>query len=336
MRYGIYGAGAIGAYLGGRLAQVGAEVCFLGRGALAQAASTEGGLRLRDLAGREHRVPASFTQDARDLARCDVVLLAVRTLDTEDAGRVLRDLLAPGAVVFSCQNGVSNPEALGRLLGPERVAGGVVSFNVLIDGAQLSQETGGPVLLGRPAAAPGRADQLASDLRAAGLEAAALGDIRPALWSKLFLNLGNAIGALTDLPIASFLADPDGRGLYADAIDEGVRLLSKAGITPAKIGRRDPRVVRRILRLPLPRPLARVLVKRVYGVSDEARSSTSRDLRAGKKTEIDSLNGEIVRLAASLGDKAPVNESLTRLVHQAEADGRSPALSPRALRQRCR
>jgi 2-dehydropantoate 2-reductase len=331
MRYGIFGAGAIGAYLGGRLAQAGAEVVLIGRGALAEEARKAGGLELIGLRGDSYRAPVQLTEDVRALENCGVVLVAVRTLDTLAAGETLSRVLKPGAVVFSCQNGVSNPEVLARSLGAERVAGGVVTCNVVIQGARLSQSTGGPILLGRPALAPRAAEQLASDLRASGLAAEVRDDMEAALWGKLLLNLGNSIGALTDLPIASFLADPAGRAVYAAAIEEGLGLLRAAGIAPARVGRTDPRLVLRFLRTPLPRFLARLLVRRMYGVTDEARSSTSRDLNAGRATEIDSLNGALVRLAEKFHQAAPVNRTLTQLVQEAERQGTSPRLPPKDL-----
>ena len=333
MKYAIIGAGAIGGYLGARLSQVGARVTFIGRGEVARAVNQEGAILVQRPFGDPERVAASMTEDLSALSAVEVVLVAVRSVDTRLTAEALARVTPPNAVFFSMQNGVSNPGILADVLGAERVAAGMVTFNVVIDGARFQQTIEGPVVVGRPAKNPSAADELASDCRAAGLPAKCVSDMLPVAWGKLLLNLGNSVGALANLPILSFVSDPDGRAILAAAIEEGLAVLAKANITPAKAGLLDPGLVLKILRVPIPRRIAPPLLKRMYKLTPEARSSTWRDLQHHKKTEIDFLNGEVVRLAESLGVPSPVNATLVRLVKEAEASQQLPSYPLRELRK---
>jgi 2-dehydropantoate 2-reductase len=333
MKYAIIGAGAIGGYLGARLSQIGAHVTFIGRGEVARAVNEEGAILLQRPFGDSERVAASMTQDLSALSDVDIVLIAVRSVDSQDTALALQRAVPPKAVFFSMQNGVSNPEILAAVLGVERVAAGMVTFNVIVEGARFQQTIDGPIIVGRPAQNPQAGDELASDFRAAGIPAKCVSDMRPVAWGKLLLNLGNAIGALADLPILRFVSDPDGRAILAAAIQEGLTVLAKANITPAKAGLLDPNLVIKILRLPIPQRIAPALLKKMYKLSPEARSSTWRDLQHHKKTEIDFLNGEIVRLAERLGVPAPINTILVRLVKEAEATQQVPRYPLRELRK---
>ena len=333
MKYAIIGAGAIGGYLGARLSQIGAHVTFIGRGQVAHAVNQEGAILLQRPFGDPERVAASITQDLSALSDVDVVLIAVRSVDSREAALALQRAVPPKAVFFSMQNGVSNPEILAAVLGAGRVAAGMVTFNVVVEGARFQQTIDGPIVVGRPAQNPQVGDELASDFRAAGLPAKCVSDMLPVAWGKLLLNLGNAVGALADLPILRFVSDPDGRAILAAAIEEGLAVLSRANITPAKAGLLDPNLVIKILRLPIPQRFAPAILKRMYKLSPEARSSTWRDLQHHKKTEIDFLNGEVVRLAERLGVPTPVNSTLVRLVQAAEASQQAPSYPLKELRK---
>jgi 2-dehydropantoate 2-reductase len=122
MRIAVYGAGAIGGYFGGRLAQAGADVHLVARGRHLDALRTHG-LRVRSVKGDfAVRVPA--TDDPTDIGPCDYVLFCVKSFDTEQAAARLRPLLDDATAVVSLQNGVDNEEKLERAVGPEHVLGG--------------------------------------------------------------------------------------------------------------------------------------------------------------------------------------------------------------------
>jgi 2-dehydropantoate 2-reductase len=333
MKYAIIGAGAIGGYIGARLAQQGSQVVLIGRGSLAKAVNEAGGITVQKPFGSPEKVAITMTEDLSSLSNIDAALIAVRSVDSFKTAEAIKPYLPSKAVVFSMQNGVSNPKILASVLGEDRVAAGMVTFNVVIDGANFQQTINGPIVVGRPALNPSMGDELASDCRAAGLDAKCVSDMLPVSWGKLLLNLGNSVGALSNLPILSFVSDPDGRAILAAAIEEGLRVLKRANIQPAKAGLLGPDIVLKILRIPIPKKIAPPLLKRMYKLTPDARSSTWRDLQNGKQTEIDFLNGEVVALAKQVGEPAPVNETLVRLVKEAEEKHEAPSYPLAELRR---
>ncbi|GAA1582222.1 MULTISPECIES: 2-dehydropantoate 2-reductase [Kribbella] len=323
----VYGAGGIGCYVGGRLAATGTPVTFVGRPRTAAAVAAHG-LRLTDYLGADLRVadvPFETTPDGADGA--ELVLVTVKSAATAQAAEELAAVLSPGAVVVSFQNGVRNAEVLRSRLPEQVVVAGMVPFNVLNRGAGVfHQGTEGKLDVQRdPALAP-----YAGSFERAGLPLTQHDDILPVQWSKLLLNLNNPINALSDLPLREELSQRAYRRCLAVAQAEALELLAAAGIRPARLlavpMERFPAVLR------LPDFLFRRLAGKVLAVDPLARTSMWEDLEAARPTEIDYLNGEVVRLAASLGRTAPVNGKLVDLIREAETDRRSWS-GPELLRE---
>ncbi|TDW95123.1 ketopantoate reductase [Kribbella pratensis] len=314
----VYGAGGIGCYVGGRLAATGTPVTFVGRPRMAAELATHG-LHLTDYLGADLRVAdVPFETTPTGAAKADLVLVTVKSAATESAAEELAEVLSPGTVVVSFQNGVRNGEMLRSRLTEQVVVTGMVPFNVLNRGAGVfHQGTEGALDVQRDAA-------LAPYLQAferAGLPLAQHDDILPVQWAKLLLNLNNPINALSNLPLRDELSQRAYRRCLAAAQAETLGLLDAAGIRPAQLlavpMHRFPAVLR------LPDFLFRRLASKVLAVDPLARTSMWEDLEAGRTTEIDYLNGEVVRLAESLGRTAPVNARLVELIRAAEAERRS-------------
>ena len=142
-------------------------------------------------------------------------------------------------------------------------------------------------------------------------------DMPGVAWGKLLINLNNAVNALSGRTLLEQLNDRDYRRVFAATQIEALELLDAAGIEPAKIGPFPPRLIPHVIAAP--DWLFKRTVLRMQKISPEARSSMADDFAAGRPTEIDWLNGEVVRLAAKLGRKAPVNQRIVELVRQAEA-----------------
>ncbi|WP_427896316.1 2-dehydropantoate 2-reductase [Kribbella sp. GL6] len=322
----VYGAGGIGCYVGGRLAATGTPVTFVGRPRVATEVAAHG-LRLTDYLGADLRVAeVAFETSPEGAAGADLVLVTVKSAATAQAADELAEVLAPGAVVVSFQNGVRNAEVLRSRL-PGRVVAGMVPFNVLNRGGGVfHQGTEGKLDVQRDAAlAP-----YAEAFERAGLPLTQHDDILPVQWSKLLLNLNNPINALSNLPLRDELSQRAYRRCLAAAQAEALGLLGVAGIRPAQLlavpMERFPSVLR------LPDFLFRRLAGKVLAVDPLARTSMWEDLEAGRPTEIDYLNGEVVRLAASLGQTAPVNARLVELIRAAESTRRSWS-GPELLRE---
>jgi 2-dehydropantoate 2-reductase len=318
MRIVVYGAGGIGCYVGGRLAAAGASVGFVGRQRVADELAVHG-LRLTDYLGADLRVAdVRIETDPAAAAEADLVLVTVKSAATETAARELAQVLKPGAVVISFQNGIRNGDVLAARLDEQTVVTGMVPFNVLSRGGGVfHQGIAGALDVRRDAALTPYLELFA----AAGLPLTQHDDMLPVQWAKLVINLNNPVNALSDLPVREQLSQRAYRRCLAAAQTEALGLLDAAGIKPAQLlpipMHRFPTLLR------LPDFLFRRLAGRVLAIDPLARSSMWQDLEAGRITEIDYLNGEVVRLASSVGREAPVNQRLVELVRAAETDRRA-------------
>jgi len=325
----VYGAGGIGCYVGGRLAATGSPVTFVGRPRMAAELATHG-LRLTDYLGADLRVPPGevrYETTPTAAAEADLVLVTVKSAATATAADELAGVLKPGAVVVSFQNGIRNGETLAARLTEQRVLTGMVPFNVLNSGGgHFHQGTEGALDIQRDAALT----PYEAAFTSAGLPLRQHDDILPVQWSKLLLNLNNPVNALSDLPLRDELSQRAFRRCLAAAQAETLELLAAKGIEPAQILRVPMRRFPMILRLP--DFLFRRLAGAMLAIDPLARTSMWEDLQAGRTTEIDYLNGEVVRLAEELGRTAPVNARLVALIRAAEVDRRAWS-GPELLRE---
>jgi 2-dehydropantoate 2-reductase len=327
-RIGIYGAGSIGCYVGGRLAATGSSVTFVGRERLAREVHAHG-LTLTDYEGARLTVAPTamrFETSAAALADADLVLVTVKSAATDEAGRELATVLPPSAIVVSFQNGLHNADRLRAAMPRHTVLTGMVQFNVLNRGdGHFHHGSEGKLEVERD-------DRLAPYLpafEAAGLPLVLHDQMEPVQWAKLVLNLNNPINALSDVPLKTQLSERAFRRCVALVQSEALGLLAAAGITPAKLTPLPPTWIPWVLRLP--DAVFTRLASRMLAIDPQARSSMWEDLEAGRTTEVDYLNGEIVRLAERLGRTAPVNARLVALVREAERGARRAWSGPELL-----
>ena len=314
----VFGAGSVGCYLGGRLLATGASVQFVGRARI-RAEVERHGLHCTDLDGADHHVApgvAAFAEDAGAVSTADFVLVTVKSAATADAGRALAEVLKPGAVVISFQNGLRNAEVLRAQLPGVTVLTGMVPFNVLArgEGRFHHGSEGALAVDDDPALTPA----LPAFARG-GLPLSRHTDMPAVLWSKLLLNLNNAINALSGIPLQAELSQRGFRRCLAMAQAETLRLLDAAGIALVRLTKLPPH--RLPLLLSVPDWLFRRLAAKMVAIDPLARSSMWEDFEAGRPTEIDYINGEVLRLAERLGRSAPINRRLVELVHAAERGG---------------
>ena len=315
----VFGAGSIGCYVGGRLAASGATVRFIGRERVVQEVRAHG-LRLTDWRGADLRVPAAqvHIDTAPDaLSTADLVLVTVKSSATEEAGRTLASRLKPGAVVISFQNGLHNAQVLRDVLPGRTVLTGMVPFNVAAQG-QGTFFAGSEGTLEAEQHA-GLAPFLDAFARA-GLAVKQHADMVAVQWAKLLLNLNNAINALANLPLKQELSQRAWRRCVSLAQREGLAVLAAAGVKPAKLTPLPPHWIPGLLELP--DGVFAVLAQKMLAIDARARSSMWDDLHAGRTTEVDYLNGEIVRLGQKVRVPTPVNARLIALIREAEAGPR--------------
>lgn len=324
----VFGAGAVGCYLGGRLAAGGAHVTLVGRARIGDAIHRHG-LTLTDRRGYRATLAAAdvaFATDPAAAADARLVLVAVKSAATREAAGQLAGVLRPGTVVISFQNGLHHADTLRDALPQATVLAGMVPFNVIERGPGAFHQGSAGALA---ADASSALQPFVGAFARAGLPLSLHRDMRAMQWAKLLLNLNNAVNALANLSLRDELAQRAYRRCVALAQREALHWLARAAIRPARLTPLPAGWVPAVL--DLPDAAFRVLGGRMLAIDPLARSSMSDDLAARRATEVEWINGEIVRLAARFGAQAPVNARLCALVHDAEGAVVRPAWRGDAL-----
>ena len=313
MHFIILGAGAIGCYVGGRLAAGGRRVTLVGRPRVIDNLRRDG-LLVSDMDGFRAQVQPRQIALATSLSHVPMhpdcaVLLCVKGGATEAAALQIAACCPSATLVVSLQNGVDNLARITAIAPNMKTLAGMVACNVVMPAAgHAHRATSGKLYLQRTSVTR----EMALLLNACGLGTELADDMRPVQWGKLLLNLNNPVNALSDLPLRAQLLDRDYRRVLADLQDEALAVMQRAGITPARIAAVSPRLMPRLLRLP--NWLFSLVAARMLRIDAQARSSMWDDLQRGRITEIDDLCGAVVRLAAQVGSSAPRNAAMCKLV----------------------
>lgn len=333
MRICVFGAGAVGGWIGGAWASAGLDVRLIGRDTTAREIA-EHGLTISDTSGqgpsRAIHLSAGTIECSADPATCadaDLILVTVKSTDTEAAADAIARHGPPDAVLLSFQNGISNPDRLRERLPGRTVLTGMVPFNLVrLGNGRFTKTVAGELYAEDTPVTRSIQERLGHRPSAMKLVA----DMAPVAWSKLLINLNNAVNALSGKPLLDQLKDRDYRRVVAATMDEALVAMKLAGIRPAKTGPVPPAALANVLRLP--NPLFDAFLK-AQRIAPDARSSMADDFAAGRRTEIDFLNGEVVTLARRHGREARVNEGVVALVKEAEV-GAKRAWSGKDLAER--
>ncbi|MBA8877355.1 2-dehydropantoate 2-reductase [Phyllobacterium myrsinacearum] len=315
----VAGAGSIGCYVGGQLAAAKRAVTFLARPRVEEEVS-KAGLKVINLDGTEQFIPPdqlSVTADpavAFDDAR--IILVAVKSGATEEMARLIASHAPADSIVVSLQNGVGNARILRENL-PQTmiVIAGMVPFNVVqSQSGQLPltvrRTTQGTILI------ENKVEGLAEALSTPDLPVSAHDNMQGILWGKLMMNLNNALNALSNLPLATQLADREWRLLLADQMGEGLKVMKANRIIAAPVQGVSPAILPWILRLP--NFLFRRIARKMLAIDPRARSSMWEDFSRGRTTEIDYLQGVIVQMARKKNVPTPLAQKVIACVKQAE------------------
>ncbi|HEY2254595.1 MAG TPA: 2-dehydropantoate 2-reductase [Variovorax sp.] len=307
----VMGAGTVGCFVGGSLAAAGVRVCFVGRPRVLGELD-EHGITLTDLDGRRsHLAPADLRLAERvpPGVRPALVLLSVKSGATAEAAAELAAALPAGSTVLSLQNGISNARVAAQAGPGLRVLPAMVPYNI----AQVAPGAFHRGTAGRLAAQEDAALRpWVSVFERAGVGIDLHGDLQSIQWGKLLFNLNNPVNALSGLSLRNELLQRGFRVCFAALMEEALTALEAAGIEPAQLGPVPARRMLSILRLPT--PMFRVVAARSLRIDAQARSSMADDLALGRRTEIDVLSGEVVRLAQAHGLQAPLNDKMVALL----------------------
>ncbi|HEX7747711.1 MAG TPA: 2-dehydropantoate 2-reductase [Bordetella sp.] len=292
MKVAVMGAGAVGCYYGAMLARAGHEVVLIGRAQHVQAVERDGlHVQTRQFDERigPPRIRASV--DPAAVAGAQLVLFCVKSPDTESAGASIGPHLAADALVLALQNGVDNAERLRGAIAQE-VAAAVVYVATEMAGPGHVRHHGRGELVIEPSS---QSEAVARALAAAGVPTEVSANVRGALWAKLIINCAyNALSAISQLPYGRLVAGAGVRDCMRDVVAECIAVAQAEGvILPQDVGQ---------------------AVHRIAESMPGQYSSTAQDVARGKRSEIDHLNGLVVKRGEALGVATPTNRLLHTLV----------------------
>jgi 2-dehydropantoate 2-reductase len=295
MKIAVMGAGAVGCYFGARLHQAGHEVTLIGRPGLVAAVAAHG-LHLA-MVGFDGLLAMNASVSPEAARDADLVLFCVKSGDTGPAGAALLPFLAPHSAVLSLQNGVDNAERLAAVLHRQVIPAAIYVAVEMAAPGHVIHHGRGEILMGAAAGTPA----LARTLSEAGIPTIVTARVTDALWAKLTINCAyNALSALTQLPYGELLGKAGMREVMHDAFEECRQVAAASGVS-------------------LPPSLWDDLLAVAVSMAGQ-RSSTAHDVARGRRSEIDFINGHIVRQGALLGIATPVNRCLHALVRVKDGD----------------
>ena len=293
MKIAVMGAGAIGGYFGGRLAQAGYDVSFIARGAHL-AAIKANGLKVLSPLGDFTIKPANVTDDPADVGVVDVVLFMVKNYDTRQAAEQIRPLVGPDTAIIPFQNGVDARALLSEVLGAGHVLGGVAFIpasipepGVIKHNAELAKLVFGEF----DRQVSPRAVAFLDALEKAGVAGEISADINVVLWSKLmFLTSMSAINCITRQAAGLVQSDEETMALYMDAMREVAAVATAHGI---KLGEEA----------------IAANMSLAQSFPPQNKTSMFQDLEAGRRLEINYLSGAVVRLGREKGIDTPIHRT---------------------------
>ena len=307
MKILVMGTGAVGSFYGGKLADAGHEVTFIARGETLRALK-QNGLVVQSIHGDFHLEHIHAINQPEATKVCDLVLVCVKSYDTEEAARLTRPAVGTDTIVLSLQNGVENEELLARELGSSQVMGGMAYIGAeLVSPGVVVHSAAGHIVFGeRDGQRTPRVERLEQIFREAGIQAQLSPHITVVLWDKLVWNAAfNAITTLTRSTVGEVLAHPRTRALVRDTMLEVIAVAQAQGLD-VKESRADEHIAG----------------------SDHPPLSTfatsmSQDLARGKRLEYDALNGAVVRYGERLGVLVPINRTLHQLLARLDPASRA-------------
>lgn len=307
MRFAIMGSGGLGGFYGGLLARAGEDVTFIARGAHLQAIRAHG-LAVKSQAFGDFLVSALATDDPRIVGPVDLVLVAVKTYDLDRAAEQMRPLIGPSTVVLPLQNGIDATDRVARTIGTESVLTGVAYVLSRVEAPGMIRHTAqSRIVLGEPDGAPSpRVELIADALRRAGIACETPDDIRVPLWEKFILLAGTGgVMAVMRLPFGPLRDCAEAGVLFRGVMDE-------AGAVGRACGVR------------LSQDIAHQHWEMILGLPPTGHGSMLHDLKMGRRLELESLNGTVVRLGREMEVSTPLNFAVYASL-KAYADG-PPAL----------
>ena len=303
MKIAIIGPGALGCLIAGSLKARTKEEAWLIDSSPERAKHIrQDGIKIEGLSNLA-RCQVNVSADPKEVGHCDLVILCVKSYSTEDACKDIKDLVSDNTFVMTLQNGIGNVQVLNDYFGTEKVIAGVTNHGATLLGDGHVRHAGkGETIIGLASGKVlGPIKEIAGILSKAGFETKVSKDIDSVIWSKLVINVGiNALTAITRLKNGMLTEHGGTKDVLRSAVQEAVKIVKRKRV---KLIYDDP-------------------IQKVESVCKATAANVSsmlQDVLNKKRTEIDFINGAVIRQGKALGIPVPVNEVLTALVKTIEA-----------------
>jgi len=305
MKIVIVGPGAMGCLFGAFLAKFGQEVYLFDRRKERADTISKNGITVEGIS--DLKTPVKATTNSKDIKNCDLIIICVKSYDTEEATKEVKSLIGKNTFVLTLQNGVGNVEAISKIVGENKTVGGVTSQGATLLGDGRIRHAGrGETVIGAvssqlSAISLKRLEEITKMFEKAGFPTKVADNIQDLIWSKLIINVGiNALTAITRLNNGRLIEFEGTDAILEEAVREAIKVAEAKGI-----------------KLIFDNP-----VERVRGVCKATAGNVAsmlQDALKKRKTEIDYINGAIVKEASQLNIEVPVNRVLTNLIKTLES-----------------
>jgi len=302
LKIAVVGPGALGCLVAGFLKQrTKEEVWLYDRLEERSVRIRDNSIKIEGISG-PYTVKVNVSANSKEIGPCDLVIICVKSYSTEDACKDIKELVAENTSILTIQNGIGNMQILNDHFGAEKVIGGITNHGSTLLGVGHVRHAGrGDTIIGKAdGRLSGALKNVAAVLTKAGFETKISKDIDAVIWSKLIINVGiNALTAATRLNNGRLVEYEECRELLRSAVQEAVKIVKRKRI---KLAYDDP-------------------IQKVESVCKATATNVSsmlQDVLNKKRTEIDFINGAVVRQGKALGIPTPVNEVLTNLVRTIE------------------
>ncbi len=299
----VVGAGALGSLIGARLSKTRASVSLFNTNREHMEAIRHKGLDIEELDGTvsNYRIDSYYEVDKLPPLP-DIVLVLVKSYVTQEAVLLVHGICSPSTVFLTLQNGIGNWERIAEITGRQAVlAGSTAQGSTLLGPGAIRHGGNGATYIGEPGGPTSeRVGRIVEVFRESGMVTEPSDQVERLIWEKLIVNVGiNAITGLTGVRNGSIAQVKEAAELCRSAVGEAIAVARAKGF-----------------------PIGEEMIERVIGVARATarnRSSMGQDVDKKKRTEIDAINGAVVRFAEEAGISTPVNRTLTLLIKVLEA-----------------
>lgn len=312
MQHIVFGAGLIGGYLYGALQAQGQSVAMVARPSVRDKLAK--GLTISDYLGNQEYIAAPQFIDSDCATPCRYLWITLKCSAVAAALDELAVFVNAETQIFCCQNGLGCEQLVKQRFPNNRVLRVVAMFNITeLAAGHLHRGSQGKLYIEYSIES---IEDLAGKISSPMLQVEVHADMQALLWAKLQVNLANAVNALADMPMRAMMEQRDFRRCMAKLMQELLAVTAAKGIRLTKLTLLPPQLLPSLLRAP--DCLFRLLLDKIITVDPSVRTSMWWDIHEGRLTEVDYLNGAVVKAAEHLGIRCPANKRIVEMVHQLE------------------